>query len=384
MVMVKPGLPYLDVIRAIRERVDVPVVAYQVSGEFAMLLRRRRARLGRSAARRDGDGRRAATRRRRRRHHLLRPRAGRRRSASASRGRRRSLRTDDDHAHRSPPPPGSSAPAGSRPGGVHSPVRAFAAMHCEPIAVISARGAPSATPTAARSSTTSARGGRRCSATRHPGGRGGGGRGRAPRPGLRPRLAAGSRPGRAHRRAGAGLRDDPLRRHRHRGDDERGAASPAPPPAAASSSSSPARYHGHADMFLVSAGSGAATFGTPDSPGVTPGAVRGHARSPASTIWPASIAASPSADGRRRGGDRRAGGRQHGLRAAGRRLPRRPARRAAPGTARVLIFDEVMTGFRVARGGAAERYGVTPGPGHARQDRRRRHAAGGLRRPWPS
>ena len=32
-------------------------------------------------------------------------------------------------------------------------------------------------------------------------------------------------------------------------------------------------YHGHADMFLVSAGSGAATFGTPDSPGVTPGAV---------------------------------------------------------------------------------------------------------------
>jgi porphobilinogen synthase len=37
MVMVKPGLPYLDVIRAIRERVDVPVAAYQVSGEFAML-----------------------------------------------------------------------------------------------------------------------------------------------------------------------------------------------------------------------------------------------------------------------------------------------------------------------------------------------------------
>jgi porphobilinogen synthase len=37
LVMVKPGLPYLDVIRAIRERVDVPVVAYQVSGEFAML-----------------------------------------------------------------------------------------------------------------------------------------------------------------------------------------------------------------------------------------------------------------------------------------------------------------------------------------------------------
>ena len=37
MVMVKPGLPYLDVIRAVHECVDVPVVAYQVSGEFAML-----------------------------------------------------------------------------------------------------------------------------------------------------------------------------------------------------------------------------------------------------------------------------------------------------------------------------------------------------------
>jgi porphobilinogen synthase len=37
MVMVKPGLPYLDVIRAVRERVDVPVTAYQVSGEFAMI-----------------------------------------------------------------------------------------------------------------------------------------------------------------------------------------------------------------------------------------------------------------------------------------------------------------------------------------------------------
>ena len=37
MVMVKPGLPYLDVIRAVRDVVDVPVVAYQVSGEYAML-----------------------------------------------------------------------------------------------------------------------------------------------------------------------------------------------------------------------------------------------------------------------------------------------------------------------------------------------------------
>ncbi len=37
MIMVKPALPYLDVIRAARERIDVPLFAYQVSGEFSML-----------------------------------------------------------------------------------------------------------------------------------------------------------------------------------------------------------------------------------------------------------------------------------------------------------------------------------------------------------
>ena len=37
MVMVKPALPYLDVIRAVRDRFDVPVGVYNVSGEFAMV-----------------------------------------------------------------------------------------------------------------------------------------------------------------------------------------------------------------------------------------------------------------------------------------------------------------------------------------------------------
>ena len=37
MVMVKPALPYLDVIRRVRERFDVPVAAYNVSGEYAMV-----------------------------------------------------------------------------------------------------------------------------------------------------------------------------------------------------------------------------------------------------------------------------------------------------------------------------------------------------------
>ena len=37
MVMVKPGMPYLDVVRRVRDEFDVPVFAYQVSGEYAML-----------------------------------------------------------------------------------------------------------------------------------------------------------------------------------------------------------------------------------------------------------------------------------------------------------------------------------------------------------
>jgi porphobilinogen synthase len=37
MIMVKPALPYLDVIRAVRESFDLPVAAYNVSGEYAMV-----------------------------------------------------------------------------------------------------------------------------------------------------------------------------------------------------------------------------------------------------------------------------------------------------------------------------------------------------------
>jgi porphobilinogen synthase len=37
MVMVKPAGPYLDIVRSVAESVEVPVVSYQVSGEFAMI-----------------------------------------------------------------------------------------------------------------------------------------------------------------------------------------------------------------------------------------------------------------------------------------------------------------------------------------------------------
>jgi porphobilinogen synthase len=38
MVMVKPGMPYLDVIKRVKDRFGVPTFAYQVSGEYSMIM----------------------------------------------------------------------------------------------------------------------------------------------------------------------------------------------------------------------------------------------------------------------------------------------------------------------------------------------------------
>jgi porphobilinogen synthase len=38
MIMVKPGMPYLDIIRRVHDRFAVPTFAYQVSGEYAMIM----------------------------------------------------------------------------------------------------------------------------------------------------------------------------------------------------------------------------------------------------------------------------------------------------------------------------------------------------------
>src|SRR5947209_14122289 len=38
MVMVKPGMPYLDIVRRVKERFGAPTFAYQVSGEYAMIM----------------------------------------------------------------------------------------------------------------------------------------------------------------------------------------------------------------------------------------------------------------------------------------------------------------------------------------------------------
>lgn len=117
-------------------------------------------------------------------------------------------------------------------------------------------------------------------------------------------------------------------------------------------------YHGHADMFLVSAGSGAATIGVPDSPGVTAGTAADTVVADFNDLasvdrcfdrYAGEIAAlivEPVMGNM--GCVPPAGGFLHALR-------ERCTRHGA-----VLIFDEVMTGFRVARGGAAARFGVTP------------------------
>ena len=55
MVMVKPGMPYLDIVRRVKDDFDVPTFAYQVSGEYAMLEAAARERLARRRKAHDGS-----------------------------------------------------------------------------------------------------------------------------------------------------------------------------------------------------------------------------------------------------------------------------------------------------------------------------------------
>ena len=117
-------------------------------------------------------------------------------------------------------------------------------------------------------------------------------------------------------------------------------------------------YHGHVDALLVQAGSAATTLGTPNSPGVTAGAVQDTILCPFNSVkavsevlarFPGQVAAvliEPIA------GNMGLVPPQPGYLAALRELT------AKHGS--LLVFDEVMTGFRVAYGGAQALYGITP------------------------
>jgi glutamate-1-semialdehyde 2,1-aminomutase len=117
-------------------------------------------------------------------------------------------------------------------------------------------------------------------------------------------------------------------------------------------------YHGHADSFLVRAGSGVATLGLRDSPGVPPalagltfvapfndaGAVERFVSDHGARL--AAIIVEPVV------------GNAGFIAPDAAFLP--ALRRLADACGAVLIFDEVMTGFRIAPDGAAGRFGVTP------------------------
>ena len=116
-------------------------------------------------------------------------------------------------------------------------------------------------------------------------------------------------------------------------------------------------YHGHADSFLVRAGSGVATLGLPNSPGVPDALASLTLTAPFNDL--AAVHEIVSARGR----DLAAIILEPVVGNAGLILPDvaflRGLRDAADACGAVLIFDEVMTGFRVAFGGARETYGVT-------------------------
>jgi len=117
-------------------------------------------------------------------------------------------------------------------------------------------------------------------------------------------------------------------------------------------------YHGHADALLAVAGSGLATLGIPSSPGVPTHATTDTIVAPYNSVDAAAAAVERYGEGLAAiivepvAGNMGVVPPQEGFLEALRSL--------CDASGALLVFDEVITGFRVARGGAQERYGVRP------------------------
>jgi glutamate-1-semialdehyde 2,1-aminomutase len=117
-------------------------------------------------------------------------------------------------------------------------------------------------------------------------------------------------------------------------------------------------YHGHGDSFLISAGSGAITMGNPDSPGVTKGTAKDTLLAPYNDLEAIERLVAANKD------EIAALILEPVPGNMGLVLPKDGyllgLRNICTREGIVLIFDEVMTGFRLAKGGAQELFGVTP------------------------
>ncbi len=116
-------------------------------------------------------------------------------------------------------------------------------------------------------------------------------------------------------------------------------------------------YHGHADSFLVRAGSGVATLGLPNSPGVPTALAELTLTAPFNDVAAARAVAELHANDLAAIIVEPIVGNAGFIQPDPAFLP--ALRELATGLGALLIFDEVMTGFRVAPGGARERTGVT-------------------------